>query len=526
MDGAQASRSTHRTWADVVNSASPRAMPETQSSRAVQAPTRSPASVNPRRDAAALRYATPHQRLQNSQWGVANNSILEDPHVADPSPFAGFPLEFLSLKSDYILRFGGEQMDPVPQVPVFQAAAPDFSAIFHLNNVLMHTLDNNPSALLRDTLGLAECEYLVIPLDRALAELDAEYITRARFSLQHLASMAQTPHFPIRFSVAGEVTPAGTMAERLSARVQARDQLNGFWLTFTHYAETCSDADKTAYVQSQTSPLISQYLSYAHKPALQEAMGQLARFFNAVFKTADFNETGNRSVLLQQLMDIYTAVCADEYLLETLAQEARENMTNCADRRALVLGDMTMAVIMHQSHGMGSEALFDTGLRIMRVHIADQHAFEAAQLGREDETIEVLLRFRTALADYGLAVSGRTMAHEAVAQVEQDAIDHAAQDIDCQTRDLTQVQAFFQHCTPWLEHVESLHATELSALSDKAQHAMAALHDRRDALSDHAYVQACDNLMHRWQADKSHLISQASDQLVASLHAAYWRQDD
>jgi hypothetical protein len=525
MDGNLANVSNNRTWADVVNNGSAQASSEAESTGATQ--TIGPfGRADPSRNMTELRYAAPHNRLQNTHWGVANNSILEDPHANDRNPFAGFSLEYLSLKSDYSIRLGGEQTELKQSVPVFTSAHPSFAAILHLSNVLASTLDNDPSTALRQTLGLSRGEFLVIPLDSALPELDAEYITRARFSLQHLANMAETGQYPIRFSQHGEVSPPGVMAEHLRAQVQARDQLSGFWLTFSHYAECCDYDDKSEFIQSQMSPLMGQYLSYAQRPALQEAMGQLGRFFAAVFQTADFNQLENRSVLLQQLMDIYAAACADEFLLETLAQEARENMTNCADRRALILGDMEMAVLMHQSHGMGSEALFETGLSIMRVHIADEHAFKAAQSDKEDETIEVLLRFRTALSDYGLAVTGQAMAHQAVAQIDQDEIDRAADDIEARTRDLAQVQDFFNHCAPWMEHVESMGSPELSRLSDTAQQNMADLHERRHLLSDQQYVQACDTLMHRWQDDKSQLLKQLSDQIVTTLLADYWRYSD
>lgn len=471
-----------------------------------------------------LRSAPQQQRLRSIKFGAGNSSILSDPLADDPNPFAGFPESFLANKAAYSIKSnaGGALADQ--STPHRLEAMPSFGAVFHLSRTLADTLYETPTTALRETLGLAQGEYLVIPLDKALADINSETVTKAKFSVQHLQTMSENTQYPVRFSLGGQVMTPGVSAHQLAARQTARDNLNGFWMTFTYYADAANLSDKTEFVQSKMAPLLEKYLHDEDNPDQQSALGNVARFFSAVFQTADFNDSDQKPILLQQLVDIYDAAIKDDYLLESLATEASENMGNCADRRALVLGDMEMMVLMHQcAKGMSSADLFSAGLRLMRTHIADEHAFQSANDCKEDETIEVLLRFRVALAHLGLAVSAQRMAHEAVAQVQENEIDRASHAIKTATRDLSQVQQFFRHCTPWMSHVDALGSPALTALSERAQTAMADLYANRQNMPQQEYVQACDDLMARWQLDKDAELIKASDALVTQLHGAYWQ---
>lgn len=520
MDGIRGTDTRDRTWASVVNNGSSVQEPSNTNQTRTTADNRLDTSSNNN----DLRTATQHRRIPSIQWGTANNSILRDPCPDDDDPFAAFPPAFLMQKAHFCVKANHNEPLADQRTPTSPEAMPDFGAIHHLNAVLARTMRTDPSTALRETLALAPGEYLVIPLDRALNQLDSETVTRARFSLQDIEKMAENTQYPLRFSLGGETLTPGLTVHRLTQRQTARDQLNGFWMTFSHYAESSNLSDRVEFIQNNMQRLMEKYIAYENKPELQEALSGVAKFFHAVFQTADFNDLPHRPILLQQLMDIFDAALDDDYLLESLAKEAQENMTNCADRRALVLGDMEMMVLMHRcAIGMSTDALFEAGLSLMRTQICDAHAFQSAQVGQEDETIEVLLRFRVALASHGLAVSNQHMAHEAVAQVEGQEIDRAAAAIEEATQDLDQVKNFFKHCTPWLEHIERSAPDKLTALSEQAQTTMADLFAQRQTMSEQAYVEACDTLMAQWHTDKSKALAQISDQVVTQLHQNYWQ---
>lgn len=551
MDATQRSRANARSWAQMVlddnqsttqdneDAASEASFGSSSSSSTASLSVSDLAqTVQPARGGAArwsyaqnttpLREASHYQRIPSATWRVDDTTILPDPLAHDSDPFAGFPTGFLTRKADYCVTRQGETSLAEQCAPVDANNMPNFDAVLHLSRVLEKQYSTMPTIMPRDTLGLADNAYLVVPLDGALGQLNTETITKAKFGVQHLQAMTEQSHYPIRFSLGGRIMTPGASAAQLGRRKMARDELNGFWLTFSHYANiNNTQVDDAAryekvnhFMAERMGALFQKYLSFEDKPALQNALCAVAKFFSAVFSTADFNCAVQRSFVLQKLMVIYDAILEDNYLLESVANEARENMANCEDRRALVLGDMEMMVLMHQcARGKSTENLFSAGLSLMRTHICDRHAFKSAVPNRKTETTEVILRFRIALADLGLAVSTQNMSYEAVAHVEDYEIERARRDIQEATRNLNQVQQFFRQCTPWISHVEAIGTPALTALSERAQNAMNDLFSRQQSMLNQDYVDACNALMVKWQEEKDAELMRASDELVARLHA-------